>query len=355
MNQSLTDFVHLALARGISRQEISGALEKGGWDSKEISAALDGFVDTGLPVPVPRKRVSSSPKDAFLFLMLFSALYTAAFALGSVLFDLINLYLPLPGESRMPWIFSLRWGISATVVSFPVFLLMSGLIARETARNPGQRISPVRRWLTYLTLFVASISIVADLIALILRFLEGDITARFGLKVLVAGVLAGTAFWYYLQDLHRDEVAPSAEVRRGRVSAFAWTALVAVVLAALGMGVWQAGAPGQARLLAQDHQRVQDLQDIAARVQRHYVSTGSLPASLDACDDNPNTYVNHRADRVTAKAYEYRVIDATHFEVAAEFAAASAPGEDMRNDAFWKHGPGRQVFRIDATRRDRLN
>ncbi len=361
MSQPLTDFVQQALSRGGPRQEVAGALQKGGWAAKEINAALDAFVETDLPLPVPRKRVSSSPKDAFLFLMLFSTLYTAAFALGSVMFDLINLFLPQPGEQAISSIMSLRYGIASAVVSFPIFLFMSMLISRETAANPGQRISPVRRWLTYLTLFVASVSIVADLISLILRFLEGDITVRFGLKALVAGILAGGAFWYYLRDLRRDEVAPSAEWRRSWSARVAVAGLTAAVIAVLGIGIWEAGSPMQARLLAQDRQRVQDLSAIATRVQRHYSNTGILPATLEDCDTNPLTYVEHKTDRITGRRYEYRVIDPTHFEIAAEFALPSGPrrGDEQThsygqvvvdNEAFWAHGSGRQVFRVDAVR-----
>ena len=361
MNQPLADFVQQALSHGVPRRDIAAALQKGGWAAKEVSAALDAFVETDLPLPVPRKRVSSSPKDAFLFLMLFSTLYTAAFALGSVMFDLINLFLPQPGEQAISSIMSLRYGIASAIVSFPTFLFMSILISRETAANPGQRISPVRRWLTYLTLFVASVSMVADLITLILRFLEGDITVRFGLKVFVAGILAGGAFWYYLRDLRRDEVAPSAEWRRSRTARIAVTGMTAAVIAVLGIGIREAGSPMQARLLAQDLQRVQDLSAIATRVQRYYSNAGNLPASLEACDANPGTYVEYKTDRSTGRRYEYQVIDPTHFEVAAEFALPSGlPSGDGRmrgsghvmidNEAFWAHGSGRQAFRIDAAR-----
>ncbi|MEJ2108491.1 MAG: DUF5671 domain-containing protein, partial [Acidobacteriota bacterium] len=160
MNAQITEFVHDALSRGVSREKIKSGLLQGGWSVKEINAALDAFVDSDLPMPVPRKRVSGSAKEAFLFLMLFSAMYTTVFALGAVLFDLINLFLPDPGSTSLQWIVSLRYGMATVVVAFPIFLLMSRVIRKEVEQNPGQRISPVRRWLTYLTLFVASASLV---------------------------------------------------------------------------------------------------------------------------------------------------------------------------------------------------
>jgi hypothetical protein len=359
MNQPLIDFVRDALLRGVSRADIALALEKGGWSAKEIQAALDTFADTHLPVPVPRKRASSSPKEAFFFLVMFSTLYGAAFAFGAMLFDLINLTLPQPGETTAWRIQSLRFGIAWTVVAFPIFLWMSRLIAREAVRNPGQRISPIRRWLTYLTLFVAATAIVADMIALIVTFLEGDITLRFSLKVAVVAILAGGTFLHYLRDLRRDEVAPSAAVpgRAGAGAKVAFAGLVAAVVAVVALGVWfAAGSPMRARLLAQDRQRVQDMQTIHWLVQQYYSEKGQLPASLAACDINPGTFIERKKDRVTGAPYVYRAVDTTHFEVGATFALASAPEESYsiggpESDGFWRHDAGPRVFRTDVARK----
>jgi hypothetical protein len=361
MNSQISDFVHEALRRGVSREDITRGLLKGGWTSKEIHTALDAFVDCDLPLPVPRKRVSGSAKEAFLFLMLFSALYTMVFALGSVLFDLINIHLPLPEETAWWSLVSLRYGIASVVVSFPIFLFMNRLIAREAQRNPGQRISPVRRWLTYLTLFVASASVVGDLISLIVYFLSGDLTLRFGLKVLVIAVLAGIVFVHYLRDLRRDEVSLSAEYQPGRHGRFAYAVLFAAVLGILGFGFWTAGSPLKVRLYAQDEARVTDLANICGRVQRYYQNKGVLPQSLSDCDTSPETYIDHKTDRVTGNDYLYRVLDAAHFEVGATFdlptpnegpmaSTGYSPSQAMGDPGFWKHGAGAHTFTVDATR-----
>ena len=363
MNALISAFVHDALLRGISRDDIAEALKKGGWAPKEIDAALEAFVEAGLPLPVPRKRVSSSPKETFLFLMLFAALYTAAFSLGSILFDLISLSLPQAGETAQSFIESLRYGIASVVVAFPIFLLMQRVISRENLRNPGQRISPVRRWLTYLTLFVASVSIITDLISLIYRFLEGDITLRFSLKVLVVTILAGGAFIYYLRDLRRDEVAPSTELRATLLSRFGLAALIAAVAVTIGLGFWYAGSPMRARLLAQDKQRVSDLGNISHRVQQYYSNKGSLPESLAACDINPDSFIEQKKDRLTGEPYLYRVMDTTRFEIGATFALPSGsetpptqfgrsiyiPGDEA---SFWKHPAGPKTYTIDAARKN---
>ncbi len=367
MQSQITEFVHDALARGVSREDIRRGLLEGGWSEKEIHVALEAFADCGLPLPVPRKKVSGSAKEAFLYLMLFSAMYTTVFALCAVLFDLINIYLPDPGESVQRWILSLRSGIATVVVAFPIWLLMSRVVRGETVRNPGQRIAPVRRWLTYLTLFVASASIVADMITLVVRFLSGDLTLRFGLKVAVVAVAAGIVLVHYLRDLRRDEVAPSAEYRPAGRAKWATAALVAFVLAVIGLGFWTSGSPMEARLYLQDDQRVRDLAEISRKVQLYYANHGALPASLDDCDIRPETYIEWKTDRVSGEPYGYRVIDEARFEVSATFTLPSTepvlegrqfPGPSgpqgpygPGGSGFWRHGKGRTAFEVDATKK----
>jgi hypothetical protein len=47
--------------------------------------------------------------------------------------------------------------------------------------------------------------LLGDLIALVYNLLGGDLTARFVLKVLTIGVIAGAVFAYYLTDLRGDD------------------------------------------------------------------------------------------------------------------------------------------------------
>ena len=94
------------------------------------------------------------------------------------------------------------------MVALPVFLFMSRVANRAVQNDPNVRMSPVRRWLTYLTLFIAACVLIGDFISLIYNALGGELTVRFVLKALTVGVLAGTVFWYYLSDLRFDEDCP---------------------------------------------------------------------------------------------------------------------------------------------------
>jgi hypothetical protein len=210
VTDELVGFVKEGLARGLPRPELEAALVKAGWDPADIGAAVGAFADVEFPIPVPRPRANLSARDAFLYLVLFSTLYVVAYNLGSLLFDAINHWVPDPAaaESSLPAEYlaqAIRWSVSALIVATPVFLYVSALVGRERRRDPAKRASKVRRWLTYLTLFIAAGVLVGDVIALVYNLLGGELTARFVLKATVVGGIAGSVFGYYLSDLRRDE------------------------------------------------------------------------------------------------------------------------------------------------------
>ena len=202
-------FVRDALMRGHSRQQVSSALLAAGWNEQQISGVLDGWADVDFPLPVPRPRASLSAREAFAYLVLFSTLYFFAWNLGSLLFQLIQYALPDPADpdwQLMRLSGGIRWAISALVIAFPVFVFAAHRVSRDVDKHPIKRLSPVRRWLTYLTLFVAATVLIGDLTALVYNLLSGDLSLRFLLKVLVVAVIAGTVFGYYLWDLRQEEV-----------------------------------------------------------------------------------------------------------------------------------------------------
>jgi hypothetical protein len=204
----LLRFVHDALGRGVPRAEVQAILVKAGWDRSRVASALAAFADVEFPLPVPRPRPYLSAREAFLYLLLFTTLYMSAFNLGSLLFALIDRQFADAAEipqAAAATRAAIRWSISAIVVAFPVFLFLSRLTSREMRSDPARRGSLVRRWLTYLTLFVSAGFLIGDVIALVYNALGGELTVRFGLKVAVIGVIAGSAFGYYLSDLRSEE------------------------------------------------------------------------------------------------------------------------------------------------------
>jgi hypothetical protein len=203
----LEAFVKESLRAKVSRSDIEKAAVTAGWPADQARNALGAYADISFPVPVPKPRPSMSAREAFLYLVMFGTLYTSAFHLGDLLFEFVNRAFPDPVEQsyRSDFWDSMRWSVSSLIIAFPAFLFTARYIGRELFRNPVKRLSPVRRWLTYITLFIALSILIGDMTALVYNVLGGEVTARFFLKVAVVAVIAGTIFWYYLSDLRREE------------------------------------------------------------------------------------------------------------------------------------------------------
>ena len=160
-------------------------------------------------MPVPQPRPELSARDVFMYLLMFAALYLSAYHLGNLAFQLINLAFP---DELSPFATAvagrnIRWATATLIVAFPVFLFVASRVARDVTEEPARRNSAVRRWLTYLTLFVAASVIIGDSIALVFNLLNGELTVRFVLKAIVVALIAGSAFSYYLWLSRADDEA----------------------------------------------------------------------------------------------------------------------------------------------------
>jgi uncharacterized protein DUF5671 len=207
IDDELNGFVRDALSRGTPRTAVADVLARAGWEGHQVKGALAGFAEVDFPIPVPRPKAYLSPREAFMYLVLFSTLYITAFNLGSLVFDFIDRAFPDAASSRFSnWSTEqIRWAISSLFVSFPVFLFVSNLTRREIQRDPRKRASRVRRWLTYVTMFIAAGVLIGDVTSLVYHFLGGELTVRFVLKAATIFAIAGAAFVYYLRDLRADE------------------------------------------------------------------------------------------------------------------------------------------------------
>lgn len=207
MTPNIHDFVKEALSKNVPKKDIKDALLKAGWREDEVLNALEAFADVKFPVPVPKRKPYLSAQEAFMYLVLFLTLYISAISVGTLFFQFTNLVLPDPliGPSASQSLNMIRQATASLIIAYPVFMFMTINLRRAIAKDPEKRASKIRKWLTYITLFIAAGIIIGDLISLVFNLLKGDLTLRFALKVLSIGTIAGTIFGYYLWDLKRDE------------------------------------------------------------------------------------------------------------------------------------------------------
>ena len=150
----------------------------------------------------------------FLHLVAFTALYSVAISLVLLFFTYIEFWFPDPAMRKSTSavdaaLSGIRIELATLMVSYPLFLLAWSYLLREVQQNPEKAKSGVRRWLSFLSLFVGAVTIMSDVICAVYYFVEGDLTVRFLLKVLTLLVTTGSIFLYLSLVLRSEsEAAP---------------------------------------------------------------------------------------------------------------------------------------------------
>jgi hypothetical protein len=205
-SEKLHAFIEAAKPKGASDDFLVDLFREQGWAAKDIYAAFGRYYQslTGLAVPVRAGGAGEAARDAFLYMLAFSTLATWTIALGSLMFTFIDRWFPDPlAPARFESRYQISSQMACVIVAFPIFLLVMRFILREVETRPEKLESGVRKWLTYIALLIAAGSVIGDLITFLTYFLQGELTARFVLKVLTVIVIAGSVFWYYLGSLRR--------------------------------------------------------------------------------------------------------------------------------------------------------
>lgn len=294
-----------------------------------------------------------SPKDFFLWLGAMVALYVSVGSLATLLFNYINILFPdkLQPTYYDPYSGAIRFSIAALVIVFPLFVSLMRLVHQEVRKNKEKSELGVRKWLVYLTVFVAGAFLAGDLIALVNTFLNGEITTRFVLKVAVVLVLAGSILWYYLEELR------GMWQKNEALSKMLGGGAALVVLAAIVASFFVIGTPGDARAVRFDQQRVQDLQTLQWHVVEYWQAKDALPSELSDLVDSVR-FADVPVDPDSGAQYGYRRVSELTFELCADFArgtdtdtitAVSYPdmypvGQAGVEGSDWTHGAGEVCF-----------
>ncbi|MCE3235916.1 MAG: hypothetical protein K0Q50_2096 [Vampirovibrio sp.] len=206
MSLELKHYIKEALGKGADREALTRTLSRSGWSDAVIQKTLDQFVGVdafGVPIPAPRMQAHQIARDLFIYLLVLVTLGMSAFALGGLLFDLINQYLPDPASQY--WGRNINWAIAQLIVAFPVFTLLTRLVQRDVDRHPEKRESLIRKLLIYFILTLTAIVGLGDLISTLTTFLQGELTLRFTAKALVVLGISLLVFVYYLFEMRRDD------------------------------------------------------------------------------------------------------------------------------------------------------
>ena len=275
------------------------------------------------------------------------SLYLSLTFLIVLLFGIINLVIPdatdyyyiIEGYNN-----SVRLGIAMVVVFFPTYIILTRFVNKMRRQSASNNYLGLTKWLIYLSLLVGGGVLLGDLVAVIMTFLNGEITARFILKATVVLVVIGLAFYYYIND------AKGSWVKNERFSVLFGVLATIAVLISLGLGLANVQTPAIVREMKLDEKQVQDLQQIQSAIENQLAASSSLPATLEIAFDN---FTIPTAPTGRAQ-YQYNVTN-EGFELCANFSYPS-PGDTsfypspvdinrpIKNPDSWQHPAGQYCY-----------
>ncbi|RJQ35224.1 hypothetical protein C4568_01230 [Candidatus Parcubacteria bacterium] len=294
-----------------------------------------------------------TPKDFFLWVGAMVALYAGVVAFVSLIFDYINYVFP----SRISNAYyyanpydSISYEMASLIVLTPLALFLMRTIRKGMAADHSRRDIWIRRWALYLTVFIAGVTFVIDLIVLLNTYLQGeDLTIGFLLKVLTVLLVAGLGFMHFLADIwgywdKHPEYAKSVNYAVG-----------ALIIVSIIAGFFIVGSPQEMRERKQDAVRLDHLQQIQWQIVNHWQQKERLPMTLADLNDAISGF-QAPVDPKTGEQYQYRQSGAMSFELCATFAKdggnqggrmefavdSMAPVKGVSDN--WQHGAGRSCF-----------
>jgi len=313
--KSMQSFILERIQAGDSRAELREKLAAVGWSDDEIDTAYaEALVASGIPVPETSRALYSkraSAVEVVLNFFSFILLGIVATALGTLYFKIIEYFFPDPLEATRYWSASanaeaIHYATAALIIGFPLYVFATRLWFKKFREEEGKVESKLTKWITYLILLAASVTVVGDLIAIVYSLLNGELTMRFFLKAFTLLIIAGSIFGFYF--LERKKIQYRQDIPRRTFKVFGWVFL-AVIVSGILLGFVAGGSPGTERSYRFDEQRAQDLSSLASCVSGYAEEFDRLPDSLNELSSISRlSYCAQKRDPETGALYEYRVV-----------------------------------------------
>lgn len=220
----------------------------------------------------------NTAKNFVLQLGSLASLYLSVAFLLVLVFGFINLRFPDALDSV--WQLesaanSIRLGFAMVIVFFPTYLVLTRLVNKNRRSSDDHLYLGLTTWLIYLSLLVGGAVLLGDLVAIIMGWLEGELTQRFLLKALAVFVVTGAAFYYYLKD------AQGYWIRNEKTSVSYGAGAAVIVGAMLIASLSYIETPSEVRERKADQEQVQELRELQWAIEEKLRVTGKLIPSLD--------------------------------------------------------------------------
>lgn len=289
---------------------------------------------------------NNNAKFAFWYLLSLVALIFMALSTGQVIFQIINKHI---ADFTTGYAYSfdssiLKFAISSLIISIPLYFITARQIEMSLEKKELDREAGVRRWLTYLILFVSSVVIVVWLIITINNFLGGELTSKFLLKTLTVLVISGLVFSYYLYDIRRESVEKKNQV----IFVYMIVGLV-LTIGSLVAAFFTVESPADARARRHDLEVLSHFSQIDATVNNYYLDNKRVPEKIDDLK-NQTPYLNAGAlrDPQTNEAYAYQKNSDLEYQLCATFQTDNTGPANLQDYTYsdrWPHASGYQCLK----------
>lgn len=288
----------------------------------------------------------STPKDVFLHLFNIVTFYLSVIGFIILYVQYVNVLFP----DKLNYFFTnisdlVRIASSILFVAVPAFIFTAWLLAKDLVITPEKRELKLRKWLTYFTLFISAITIIVDLIIFVYNFLNGELSTRFVLKVVVVLLVAVSVFGYYMWELKRTEL-------KSKLPKILAIILAVFALGSIIIGFFIVGTPSDQRNRRFDEQKIGNLQMLQSEIVNYWIKKNFLPENLSMLEDDISGFIAP-TDPDTKENYEYSVVDSLTFELCATFSKANQDyNKNSRMEVYpmsaydsfqqnWNHDAGR--------------
>ncbi|MDD5527852.1 MAG: DUF5671 domain-containing protein [Patescibacteria group bacterium] len=255
---------------------------------------------------------SNAAKFVFLYLLHLVSLGFMTVSFGNVIFQIINKYIP---DVVAPYMEN-KFAISALLVSIPIFFGVSYLLQKSLFSGELKKDSGIRRWLTYLILFVSFLIFFGWLIYFVNSFLNGEVSVKFILKTITVLAIAAAVFGFYFYDIRR----PAVENVKDKVLKIFFIVSLSMVVIVFIASFFTVESPILARDRRLDDQIINNFYSINSCVDQYYRETNKLPANFTVMTaDCPYLTSDNLKDQQSGQPFAYQITGTTTYEICANF------------------------------------
>ncbi|MDD3498114.1 MAG: DUF5671 domain-containing protein [Candidatus Moranbacteria bacterium] len=287
---------------------------------------------------------NNSAMHFFMYMVSFFSLLLFSTGIGTIVFQIINKNI----SDNLIYDFSgyfaktaVKYGIATILIAMPIYFVLMYFINKKLYQGEIDVNSKVRKWLTYIILFIASAIIIGDLITLVFYMLDGDMTARFILKIITVIIIAGFIFGYYLWDMKKNN---TAGVRYMANKIFAIFSIIISIIV-LFSSFFVIDSPKAARDKKMDNQTLSALSSLNANVLIYHNKNHKLPNNLEEL--GLSSYEKRNLDNLEIPI-TYKRLSENDYELCTSFKRETEKESNERygylyNDE-WMHPAGNHCF-----------